>query len=105
MGTRVVVVLLSAAIAFGVYIPAFSHAGAMEPDYAKWGRLAVQQTASKYKAEIIDYKYEGYYKDNGGQAEERFLLWIRKENKEFGVRVTIHIKGNSASSVEFKQLN
>lgn len=104
MGIRVVMLLLSAVIASGCYMPVMSHA--QEPDYAKWGKMAVQETASKYKAEIIDYKYEGHYKDNGRDSEERFLLWIRMENKEFGVRVTIHVQADkqTASRIEFKEL-
>lgn len=67
-----------------------------EPSYAKWGKLAMQETSKTYEhASILDYKYEGRKKLEHGQAEERFMLWLRKDSREFGVRVLIIIKADS----------
>lgn len=60
------------------------------PDYAKWGVLAMQQTRSKYPmAQIIDYLHVGREDMKNGTSTERFKLWLRQGNKEFGVFVTI----------------
>lgn len=62
-----------------------------EPPYAKWGRMAVKETAAKYGADIVDYRYDGRTQLSGGLAEERFRLWLRKDSGEFGVTVRIQI--------------
>lgn len=59
------------------------------PEYAKWGRLAMKETQSKYpQAQIIDYLHMGRELNNG-TTTERFKLWLRQEKKEFGALVTI----------------
>ncbi|MHA6484310.1 DUF3889 domain-containing protein [Paenibacillus sp. strain BS8-2] len=63
------------------------------PDYAKWGRLAMQETAKAYEgASIVDYKYEGRVDTGQGLAEEKFRLWLQHGGREFGVRVTITVE-------------
>lgn len=93
-------------IGSGGISPTVSAATSMEPDYAKWGSLAMRETVSKYKAEVIDYKYEGHFASRGQMSEERFLLLLRKENKQFGVRVKIHVHDGSstAESIEFEEV-
>ncbi len=62
------------------------------PSYAKWGRLAMQETAKAYEgASIVDYKYEGRSESGQGLAEEKFRLWLKQDGREFGVRVTITV--------------
>lgn len=74
-----------------------------EPSYAKWGKLAVEETSKVYQgASITDYKYEGRKSLAGGQAEEHFVLWLRTEAKEFGVRVSITIQTGSDEIVNIK---
>ncbi|MGM0880781.1 MAG: DUF3889 domain-containing protein [Bacillota bacterium] len=64
-----------------------------EPAYAKWGKLAMEETSKAYRnASIVDYKYEGRTVISEGEAEERFVLWIVKDTREFGVRVSIRVK-------------
>jgi len=59
------------------------------PAYAKWGRLAMQETQSKYPhATIIDYLHEGSeLKENS--TIEKFKLWLKEDGHEFGVFVRI----------------
>ena len=67
-----------------------------EPAYAKWGKLAVEETSRMYRnASIIDYKYEGRTKLSEEQAQENFVLWLREDSREFGVRVSITIQTSS----------
>ncbi|MET4559908.1 YqzG/YhdC family protein [Lysinibacillus parviboronicapiens] len=65
------------------------HAQQQAPSYAKWGRLAMKETQAKYpQAKIIDYLHEG--KETSADATiEKFKLWLKEGNKEFGVYVKI----------------
>jgi hypothetical protein len=73
-----------------------SAATASEPEYAKWGRLAMQQTSAKYEASIVDYLHIGRTQISPGIAEEAFKLWLRERRqaqgqarpREFGVIIT-----------------
>lgn len=59
------------------------------PSYAKWGQLAVQETQEKYPhATIIDYLHEGS-EIKGDSTIEKFKLWLKDGNHEFGVFVRI----------------
>lgn len=66
-----------------------AHAKQEIPTYAKWGMLAMKETQTKYPdAEIIDYLYEGSeLKDDS--TIEKFKLWLKEPDKEFGVLVRI----------------
>ncbi|MFP5112480.1 YqzG/YhdC family protein [Bacillaceae bacterium C204] len=59
------------------------------PPYAKWGTLALKKTHEKYPhAKIIDYLHIG--RTSGPQTStEKFKLWLKDNNKEFGVFVNI----------------
>lgn len=57
--------------------------------YAKWGKLAMEKTKEKYPdAQIIDYLHRGRQKKDDAMIE-KFKLWLRGENREFGVFVSI----------------
>lgn len=74
-----------------------------EPAYAKWGKLAVEETSKAYRdASIIDYKYEGRRALSDDKAEESFLLWLRKNDREFGVRVRMTIQISSDELLQLK---
>ncbi|OBZ17916.1 hypothetical protein A7975_03490 [Bacillus sp. FJAT-26390] len=78
-----------------------------EPSYAKWGKLAMEETSKTYvNASIIDYKYVGRTKLSEEQAEENFVLWLRKDAIEFGVRVsiTIQTKTDEVLNLTMKEL-
>lgn len=59
------------------------------PPYAKWGRVAMKETKEKYPtANIIDYLHIG--KDiEKDETTEKFKLWLRAKDKEFGVYISI----------------
>lgn len=70
------------------------------PAYAKWGLLAVKETKSKYtNAQIIDYLYKGRDKREH-QTIEKFKLWLKGENGEFGVFVNITFDTNTEDVLE-----
>ena len=73
-----------------------------DPQYAKWGVIAVKETQKRYSADIIDYKHIGRITVSPVVTEERFKLWIRnREGKEFGVFVYIRF---DTSSEKIKQI-
>jgi hypothetical protein len=59
------------------------------PSYAKWGRLAMEETRAKYPdAQIIDYLHIGK-ETKGDTSVEKFKLWLKGKDKEFGVFIDI----------------
>ncbi|SEN35638.1 DUF3889 domain-containing protein [Paenibacillus sp. OV219] len=66
-----------------------------EPAYAKWGRLAMKETAQRYHADIIDYKHVGRNVEDGGLMTETFRLQLRKGAREFEVTVRIWFEQQS----------
>ncbi|WP_182914363.1 DUF3889 domain-containing protein [Paenibacillus sp. 1011MAR3C5] len=73
------------------------------PAYAKWSKLALEETAKAYRgASIVDYKYEGRFIGAEGESEERFLLWLREEGREFGVRVSLKIQTETENLLTVK---
>lgn len=59
------------------------------PAYAKWGKLAVQETQAKYPAaNIIDYLHEGS-ESKGDSTIVKFKLWLKEGDHEFGVLTRI----------------
>lgn len=79
-----------------------------EPNYAKWGKLAMEETSKAYRnASIVDYKYEGRTVLSEGEAEERFVLWIVQDTREFGVRVSIRVNASTDEliNVRMQELN
>lgn len=67
----------------------FVHAEKDIPSYAKWGKLAMEKTKEKYpNAQIIDYLHEGRQQKDHTMIE-KFKLWLRGSNREFGVFVNI----------------
>lgn len=85
-------------ISFGIFastqsvttlLPIIAPAQQEIPAYAKWGQLAMKETQSKYpNASIIDYLHEGS-KSKENSTIEKFRLWLRDSDKEFGVSVKI----------------
>ncbi|MFD0674942.1 DUF3889 domain-containing protein [Cohnella sp. GCM10027633] len=75
------------------------------PAYAKWGRIAMERTAQRYRMPIVDYLHVGRRQLSPGIAEEKFKLWLRDANREFGVFVTIRFEtvGERILAVEFDE--
>jgi len=59
------------------------------PAFAQWGMIAIKEIHSKYpNASIIDYLYEGS-ESKEDTTIEKFKLWLKDDDNEFGVFVTI----------------
>ncbi|WP_054028896.1 DUF3889 domain-containing protein [Bacillus sp. FJAT-28004] len=79
-----------------------------EPSYAKWGKLAMQETSKAYSdASIVNYKYEGRKKLPNGESEESFVLLLNKDAKQIAIRVTIKVSTDTDKliNVNLKELN
>jgi len=88
----------------------FSTAATVEaaPEYAKWGKIAIEETQKRYHADIIDYKHIGRTDITPKKSEEKFKLWIRnKEDKEFSVFVSIEFDRTTEiiQSIHFSEAN
>ncbi|QFT87959.1 hypothetical protein FIU87_04755 [Bacillus sp. THAF10] len=72
------------------------------PSYAKWGQLAMKKTKDKYPdADIVDYLHIGR-QEGPINTTERFRLWLREGEKEFGVNVTITFDTKTENVKELK---
>lgn len=77
------------------------------PAYAKWGKLAVKETQAKYPhADIIDYLHEGN-EVNGDSTIEKFKLWLKEGDHEFGVFIRIEYltETNKVKAIKFRETN
>jgi hypothetical protein len=65
------------------------------PPYAKWGQLAVKETQKKYpNAQVVDYLHIGKVSGEPSSTE-KFKLWLKGPQKEFGVFVNIEFNNRT----------
>lgn len=100
-------ILLSIVLGLMISLTALNAYGAAEPAYVKWGKIAMTETGKRYQASIIDYKHLGRTRINEQMSEEKFKLWLKDSNKEFGVYVTIKFKSETEEivSIVFRETN
>ncbi|MFC0188357.1 DUF3889 domain-containing protein [Fictibacillus aquaticus] len=86
-------------------VPAANPPDYVEPEYAKWGRLAVFETGKRYPTwNIVDYLYVGKTPVNGNADLQTFKLWLRKDGREMGVIIVITVSKNGAfKSISFRE--
>ncbi|WP_254901169.1 YqzG/YhdC family protein [Tuberibacillus sp. Marseille-P3662] len=76
------------------------------PAYAKWGKIAVKKAQEKYSnAQVVDYLHIGREKQSNDEAVEKFKLWLKQQNKEFGVYVNVTFNPMSGQfiNITFKE--
>ena len=89
LGTALIAVLFISFQSTQIEIPTLASPQQEIPSYSKWGRLAMKETQTKYpNADIIDYLHEGSELKDGSTIE-KFKLWLKEPEKEFGVLVRI----------------
>lgn len=89
LGTALLALLFISFHSTHIELPTLASPQQEIPSYSKWGRLAMQETQTKYpSAEIIDYLHEGREME-GDSTIEKFKLWLKEPDKEFGVLVRI----------------
>lgn len=61
-----------------------------EPEYAKWGKLALAETQKRYpRVSVVDYLHVRREVLSSSKAQEVFKFWLKDDNREFGVYVRI----------------
>jgi hypothetical protein len=69
------------------------------PSYAKWGRMAMKVVKKKYpNDQIIDYLHIGRIK-GARTSTEKFKLWLKGKETEFGVFVDIEFNNETENIV------
>ncbi|WP_430786758.1 DUF3889 domain-containing protein [Virgibacillus flavescens] len=77
------------------------------PSYAKWGRVVMQKTKEKYPdAKIVDYLHVGK-KEGNNTTTEKFKLWLKEENNEFGVYIDVKFATDTEQimNISFKEVS
>lgn len=107
--------IIQLAVAIGLFLTSHaSHQASIEvvetaaesPAYAKWSRLAIQQTIENYpNASIIDYLYMGSVPKKE-LTEASFRLWLREGSREYGivVRVRYNTQTEQLESIQFQEI-
>jgi putative cell wall-binding protein len=61
-----------------------------QPDYEKWGRIAVAVVKENYPdSEIIDYKHLGQQNVSVTQSKHTFTIEVKHRNQTFNVKVVV----------------
>ncbi|MGN7470966.1 YqzG/YhdC family protein [Brevibacillus sp. SAFN-007a] len=72
-----------------------------QPPYAKWGRLAMQETLKKYPhAEIVDYQHVGRTAKTPTTSEETFKLLLQEGNRRWALLVHIEFENQTEHVVQ-----
>ncbi|HLS09640.1 DUF3889 domain-containing protein [Lentibacillus sp.] len=101
-----ILLLLSGGMTSG-FDPVSVQAEKDTPSYAKWGRLAMQETQSRYPdADIIDYLHRGR-EDKNTTSVEKFKLWLQEDEREFGVFIDIefHTETEELIDITFREIS
>ncbi len=78
-----------------------------EPEYAPWGKIAVERTTKQFpKYEVVDYLYEGkvVISDERQQYNFKLILELNDEKKEVRTYVLVNPKQKKLIDVYFDEL-
>ena len=87
-------------------VPVVASSKVEVPSYAKWSRLAIKQTMLKYPhADITDYLHIATHTKKVTNVE-KFQLWLKEEEREFGVLVTVTYSAETGDfiRIDFQEL-
>ncbi len=90
-----------------LHVPTIAYAQQEIPAHAKWGKVAIIEAQAKYpQAKILDYLHEGS-EVNEDSTIEKFKLWLKQSDKEFGlqVRITYVTNTNKVVNIELQEIN
>lgn len=79
---------------------------AQQPDYAKWGKIAVEEIKKEYpKYEMVDYLYEGkvVISDEREQYNFKMTLELNEVRKEVRVYALVNPKKDKLIDVYFDE--
>ncbi|WP_408007001.1 DUF3889 domain-containing protein [Pseudalkalibacillus sp. A8] len=78
-----------------------------QPDYAKWGKSAVQETMKQYpNFKIVNYEYDGkvIISDERSQYNFEFTLEQDEKEKKVNVYVLVNPKTNQLIDIHFDEI-
>ncbi|MGP4059963.1 DUF3889 domain-containing protein [Halobacillus litoralis] len=86
----------------------FNHVFAQPPEYAKWGKTAVEETVKKYPdSELVNYDYNGKVIISEDRSQYNFKFTLNTANgqkKEVLVYVLVNQKSDQLIDVHFDEL-
>lgn len=88
-----------------INIQSYTYAQDQVPAYVKWGKLAVKETQIKYpNSTLVDYLHIGS-EIKEDSTIEKFKLWMKDGNKEFGVFINIKYTTETGKliNIEFQE--
>ncbi|MFZ3577753.1 DUF3889 domain-containing protein [Virgibacillus sp. DJP39] len=91
-----------------LYETSFVYAEKEIPPHARWGKVVMQKAKERYPgAEIVDYLHVGRVKEDKNTSIEKFKLWIKGKDHEFGVfvNVTYATETDQIIDISFKEVN
>lgn len=96
--STIVSVLIAMLMTISFTLPA-----AAQPAYAKWGRIAMQQTIKTYpNAEIVDYLHVGRIEKTPTTSEETFKLLLQEGNRRWALLVHIEFERKTEQIVRIR---
>ncbi|HLG27867.1 MAG TPA: DUF3889 domain-containing protein [Paenisporosarcina sp.] len=99
LGTALIFITFNSAL---THFSNIAHAQQEIPSYAKWGKLAMKETQAKYpNANIIDYLHVGS-ESKEDSTIEKFKLWLKDGDKEYGVFVSIEYTNGTEKVVDIE---
>ena len=84
-----------------------SHVGAELPSYAKWGKVAIEETTKKYPEQnVTDYRYDGkvFISDVREQYNFEFTLKTNGQSREIRVYVLVNPKSDQLIDVLYDEI-
>ncbi|MCF6408587.1 DUF3889 domain-containing protein [Pseudalkalibacillus salsuginis] len=78
-----------------------------QPDYAQWGKTALQETMKKYpNYKVINYEYDGkvIISEERTQYNFEFILKQNAKEREVNVYVLVNPKNNQLINIHFDEI-
>lgn len=81
------------ALLLGITLTWTSPIAEAQPPYAKWGKIAMEQTIKTYpKAKVVDYLHVGRKQKTPTTSEETFKLLLQENNRMWALLVHIEFE-------------
>ncbi|WP_273849913.1 DUF3889 domain-containing protein [Guptibacillus spartinae] len=84
-----------------------SHVYGEAPSYAKWGKIAIEQTTKKYpNQQVTDYRYDGkvFISNVREQYDFEFTLKQNGQSREIRVYVLVNPQSDELIDVKYDEI-
>lgn len=80
-----------------------SHAHGEAPSYAKWGKIAIEQTTKKYpNQQVTDYRYDGKVFISNVREQYDFEFTLKKDGQSREIRVYVLVNPQTDELIDVK---